>query len=94
MGVVSKFNSCPTESHLTAVKRILCYLKRTIDLGLRYETSADGNLIGFSDADWAGDVEDRYSTTGNLFLMSVGAIIWLSKKQLIVTLSTLLKQSM
>jgi len=94
VGVVSKFNSCPIESYLTAEKRILHYLKGTTDLGLKYETSIDSNLIEFSDADWAGDVEDRYSTTGNLFLMSVGAIIWLSKKQLIVTLSTLLKQSM
>jgi len=45
-------------------------------------------LIGSSDADWAGDVKGQHSTTGNLFLMSGGAISWLSKKQPFVTLST------
>ena len=54
VGAVSKFNSCPTETHLTAVKQIFRYLKGTIDLGLKYEKRADGNLIGFSDTDWAG----------------------------------------
>ena len=51
VGVVSKFNSCPNEAHLTAVKRTLRYLKETINLGLRYERSADDSLIGFSDPD-------------------------------------------
>ena len=37
VGAVSKFNSCPTEAHLTAVKRIFCYLKGTINLGIKYE---------------------------------------------------------
>jgi len=58
VGVVSKFNSCLMESHLTVAKRILHCLKGIIDLGLRYETSADSDLIGFPDADCAGDVED------------------------------------
>ena len=45
-------------------------------------------MIGYSDADWAGDQDDRHSTTGNLFLMSGGTISWLSKRQPSVTLST------
>ena len=87
VGAVSKFNSCPTEAHLTAVKRILRYLKGTINIGVRYERSADDSLIGFSDADWAGDMDDRHSTTGNLFLMSGGAISWFNRKQPVVALS-------
>ena len=83
-----KFNSCPTEAHLTTVKIIFCYLKGTINLGLKYERSDDSSLIGFSDADWAGDMDNRHSTTGNLFVMSGGAISWLSRKQSVVTLST------
>ena len=47
VGAVSKFNSCPTEAHLTAVKRILRYLKGTINLGLMYNKSADQKLFGF-----------------------------------------------
>ena len=80
VGAVSKFNSNPSEAHLTAVKQIMRYLKGTIDVVLYYKRLKDGALIGYSDADWAGDQDDRHSTTGNLFLISGGAIGWLSKK--------------
>ena len=49
---------------------------------------ADNSIIGFSDADWAGDLDNCHSTSGNLFVMSGGAISWLSKKQPVVALST------
>ena len=88
MGVVSKFCSKPTEAHLTAVKRILRYLKGTLNFAIKYQKSENDSLIGYSDADWAGDLEDRHSTTGNLFLMTGGPISWLSKKQAVVALST------
>ncbi|XP_068692965.1 uncharacterized protein [Montipora capricornis] len=87
VGVVSKFCANPTQSHLTAAKRILRYLKGTVYLGLSYKC-ADVNLIGYSDADWAGDVDDRHSTSGNVFLLAKGAVSWLSKKQATVALST------
>ena len=45
-------------------------------------------LLGYSDADWANDMDDRHSTTGNVFTMSGGAISWLSQKQETVALST------
>ena len=88
VGAVSKFNSCPTEAHLTAVKQIYRYLKGTIGIYIKYERSTDNSLVGFSDADWAGDLNDRHSTTGNLFMMSGAAVDWLSKKQPVVALST------
>ena len=88
VGAVSKFNSCPTEAHLTAVKRIFRYLKGAINLCIKYERSADNRLVGFSDTDWARDMNDRHSTTGDLFMMSGAAIAWSSKKQPIVALST------
>jgi len=88
VGVVSKFNSKPTTIHLTAVKRILHYLKGTVDLALKYQKSAERTLIEYSDADWGGDPDDRHSTTGNLFVMAEGAISWVSKKQAVVALST------
>ena len=88
VGVVSQFCANPTQSHLTAAKRILRYLKGTVYLGLSYKKCADGNLIGYSDADWAGDVDDRHSTSGNVFLLAKGAVSWLSKKQATVALST------
>ena len=88
VGVVSKFNSCLNEAHLTAVKRIFRCLKGTMNFGLKYEKSADAELIGFADADWAGDIDDRHSTTGNVFIMAGGAISWLSRKQPVVSFST------
>ena len=89
MVIVSKFNAAPTQAHLTAVKRIFRYLKGTIDLKLQYRSDGE-NLLGSSDADWANDVDDRHSTTGNVhvFTMSEGAIIWLSQKQTTAALST------
>lgn len=59
-----------------------------MNLALKYEQSESGTLIGFSDADWARDQDDCRSTTGNIFLLSGGAVSWLSKKQATVALST------
>ena len=89
VGVVSKFNSKPSQTHLSAAKRILRYLRGTSDLVLKFQQSEKGCcLVGYSDADWAGDHDDRHSTTGNLFQLAGGPISWLSKKQSVVALST------
>ena len=77
VGIVSKFNSQPTEAHLIAVKRIFRYLKGTLDIVLQYRASGKP-LVGYSDADWASDLDNRHSTSGNAFVMSTGPISWLS----------------
>ena len=59
---VSKFNSEPNQTHLTAVKRILIYLKGTADLALKYQQTDNCSFIGYSDADWAGDQNDRHNS--------------------------------
>ena len=88
VSVVSKFCASPTTAHMTAVKRILVYLKGTLNLSLQYSVGdIQSQLTGYSDADFAND-ETRHSTTGNVFIMSNGAISWLSKKQTTVALST------
>ena len=61
----ARFQSDPRESHLAVVKRIFRYLKGTTNLGLLYRKSLDYKLIGFSDADYAGDKIERKSTSGN-----------------------------
>ena len=61
VATISKFNSKPTQAHLTAAKRILRYLKGTSDIALKYERSETNPLIGYCDADWAGDLDDRRS---------------------------------
>ena len=87
VGVVSRFNAEPTEAHLTAVKRIFRYLKGTVNLSLQYQARG-GALIGYADSDWASDLDNRHSTTGNVFIMSGGAVSWISRKQATVALST------
>lgn len=59
---VCQFMHQPRTSHLAAVKRILRYIKSTVDFGLRITKSADHSLIAYSDADWAGCPDDRRST--------------------------------
>jgi hypothetical protein len=53
-----------------------------------YRKGGSESLSAYSDSDYAGDVEDRKSTSGYVFMLSSGAISWSSKKQPIVTLST------
>ena len=60
----ARFQSCPKESHLLAVKRIFSYLSGTIDLGLWYLRGTHINLTCYSDADFFGYKVDRKSTSG------------------------------
>ena len=71
-----------------ALKRVLRYLKGTLDYGILYQKQESNKCVGFSDADWARDVNDRKSTSGYLFQISGGAVSWRSKKQECVALST------
>ena len=72
---------------LQQIKGFFRYLKGTIDIKLQYRSTSE-KLLGYSDADWANDIDNRYSTTDNVFIMSGGAISWLSQKQSTVALST------
>ncbi|KAL5545314.1 hypothetical protein UlMin_009098 [Ulmus minor] len=78
----------PTITHFKAAKRILRYLKGTIDLSLFYSASNDYKLGGYSDSDSGGDIDDRKSTSGFVFFMGDTAFTRMSKKQPIVTLSS------
>ena len=88
IGSCARFSANPTKCHWTAVKRIMRYLKGTINFGLTYRSTIPSDLLGYSDADWAGDVNDRKSTSGYVFLICGGAVSWRSKKQSCVALST------
>ena len=86
---VAKFCSDPDKCHWIAVKRILRYLNGTRDLGLLYAVSVEGQeCFGYSDSDWAGDLDDRKSTSGYIFMLCGAGISWRSKKQASVALST------
>ena len=85
---VANYSAKPTKQHWTAVKRIMRYLKGTSNSGLVYSEDEQRECVGFSDADWDGDLDDRKSTSGYQFKLSGAAISWRSKKQTCVTLST------
>jgi transposase InsO family protein len=84
---VCQFMNTPTDIHLTAAKRILRYLRGTLDHGLHY-TPGPISISAFSDADWAGDPNDRRSTSGLLFFLGNNPITWSAKKQLTVSRSS------
>ncbi|CAM8999307.1 unnamed protein product [Rhodiola kirilowii] len=81
----------PTTEHMAAVKHILRYVKGTLDLGCFYQKKKgeeELHLVGYSDSDMAGDVDDRKSTTGVAFFMGSSLISWMSQKQKVVALSS------
>ena len=85
---MAKFSTQPTQQHWTGAKRIMRYLKGTVHVGIQCTKLKSKECVGYSDADWAGDVNDRKSTSGYLFQISGGPISWRSKKQSSVVLST------
>ncbi|WVZ85698.1 hypothetical protein U9M48_032593 [Paspalum notatum var. saurae] len=84
----ARFQAAPKESHLTAVKRILRYLKHTPSIGLWYPEGAKLELLGYSDSDFTGYCVDRKSTSGGCHLLGRSLVSWSSKKQNCVALST------
>ena len=88
VGMISRYIENPTELHLQSAKRILRYLRGTLNLGICYKKGGTGSLIAYADSDYAGDVDDRRSTSGYVFMLGTGAVSWSSKKQPVVTLST------
>ena len=91
-GSLCRFNSNYGNEHWMAAKQVMWYLKGTQDLSLVYDGKLDNNLSaiahGFSDADWAGDVDSRKSTSGYVFMMAGATITWSSKAQVTPALSS------
>jgi hypothetical protein len=82
------------EEHWIAAKRVLRYLKGTREVGLKYQGNSTGSftLVGYADADYAGDKDNRRSTSGYIFTLSHGdeinTIDWRAKQQEVVALSS------
>jgi len=70
VSLISRFMSCPTEQHWLAAKRLLRYLMGTMNLGIFYKKGGCKQLIAYSDSDFAGDIDDRKSTIGCVFIIS------------------------
>jgi len=88
VSLISKFMERPTELHQQVVKRVLRYIKGTTELGIFYKRGEEEKLVAYLDSDYAGDSEDRKSTSGYAFLLSSGVVAWSLRKQPVVTLST------
>lgn len=85
----SQFQSNPTEEHWTHAKRILRYIRGTADHGMVYQrTTAPDQIVGYADASWAADLNDRRSVSGILFKVYGAVTSWSSKKQSTVSLSS------
>ena len=88
VSLISRYMENPTELHLQAAKRVLRYLKGTTEFGIFYKKGGDDELAAYTNSDYAGDLEDRKSTSDYVFLLSSGAVSWSLRKQPVVSLST------
>ena len=93
VSILSSYMSNPSKQHWNGVKRLLRYIKGTLNFGLKFTTSENDDengdeLYGYSDANWAGDVDSRRSTSGYVFKVANSTVRWCSKKQASVTKST------
>jgi hypothetical protein len=87
VGALARYMAGPTEAHWRAALGVVRYLAGTAEDGVTFEGSEE-TLVGYCDADYAGDVDTRRSTTGYVFLMYGGAVSWSSRLQPTVAAST------
>lgn len=91
ISILSRYQSCASEELWVCLKRILRYVKGSLNCSLVFQkgTSCDASMIcGYVDSDWAGDKVDRKSTAGYVFKVFGCSVSWASKKQSSVALST------
>ena len=88
VSVVSQFMHNPSEEHMNAVIRILHYLKSSPGKGLMFSKNNHLNVEGYTDADWAGSILDRKSTSGYFTFVGGNLVTWRSKKQKVVARSS------
>ena len=88
MSVVSQFLQSPCDSHWDVVVHILRYIKGTPGQGVLYENKGHTQVVGYSDADWAGSPTNRRSTLGYCVFIGSNLISWKSKKQDVVARSS------
>jgi hypothetical protein len=90
VGILSRFVCAPTTTHMIAAKRLLRYLRGTMDHCLKFENNGQANLLltVFADSNWNGDKTDRKSTTGYVVQLNNNTVTWQSRKQQTVSLSS------
>jgi Reverse transcriptase (RNA-dependent DNA polymerase) len=86
--LVSQFMHNPSEDHMNAVIRIIRYLKGSPGKGIQFRKNGRSDIMGYTDADWAGNIIDRKSTSGYFTFVGGNLVTWRSKKQESVALSS------
>ncbi|RVW47108.1 Retrovirus-related Pol polyprotein from transposon TNT 1-94 [Vitis vinifera] len=84
IGRLSRYTQSPNQDHWTAVRRVLKYLRGTINYGLCF-CGFPSVLEGFSDANWISNLDEMKSTSGYVFICGGSAISWKSAKQTCIT---------
>uniref|UniRef100_A0A0A9XU65 Copia protein n=2 Tax=Lygus hesperus TaxID=30085 RepID=A0A0A9XU65_LYGHE len=88
VNTLSRFNKNFQSQHWHAAKRVLRYLKGSVNMRLCYSKNSSGDLQVFSDSDWGNLINNRYSVSGSCIKFNGGLISWASKKQRTIALST------
>ena len=89
ISLISRHMEKSSKVHLRATRRVLRYVKGTTDYVVFFKNKYGANLVAYTDSDYVGDINDRKSTLGNMFMLNSSAISWTSKKQQIMILSTI-----
>ena len=87
VSLISRFMETPKSTHWQVEKRILRYITGTTNFGIQYTSNSNFKLIGYTDSDFVGSIDDRKSTYGYVFSFGSELVAWALKKQPIVTLS-------
>lgn len=90
--IVSSYMRNPTKHHFGVAKRILTYIVGTLEFGIWYTSTSNLQLLGFTDSDWTGSVDNRKSISGSVFMLFVVAFTWIMKKQDVTALSTIVAE--
>ncbi|KAJ3552615.1 hypothetical protein NP233_g12840 [Leucocoprinus birnbaumii] len=88
VNLLARFANNPGPAHWNTLKHTLSYVRGTMDYGITYRRGESVDPYGYVDSDFAGDVESRKSTEGNVFFVAGGPVSWASKRQETVALST------
>ena len=73
---------------MKCVDHIFRYLNGTRTMSIQYNGRSNSGLIGYTDADWGADIDDRHSTSGYIFFMADGPVSWISRRQKTIALSS------
>jgi hypothetical protein len=89
LGRLSQFMADPTMTHLRALKKLSKYVRSSVQLGITFRRDRNKTLEGYSNSDFAIDKSDRMSILRNVFILAGGPVSWMSRKQKLVSTSTM-----